>query len=525
MKNTIWYIILIIFTMSGCKNNTPDEQLTLRDVWMLEQAQINSFDPIDAYHNYHIQLVKQLFNTLTDTDNQGKIIPSLAVSWESENGKDWVFHLRNNVWFADDPVFSNKQERKLIADDVKYTFERLLNPKYKSLGISYFLNISGVKEYMSGVSKSISGIKAIDDSTISFHLIEPDYNFQNLLSLPYCSIVKKKAIEKYDSKQHPVGTGPFILKKYVSNESVSLIKNYDYWEMSGNEKLPFINKVEIKLTTDYNYSFSLFKNQKIDFLELDLPLIKQLESSDLRFGYKKDICESVLLNFYLFNLNKIKNAETRRGISYAIDRSKMQQILGDNGVVTKSLYPSIFKDIAAPNSALRYDPEEAKKNLVKPMNIKLVSFEDILSRRLANQIKEDLKKYFVNVEIESVPFPVLVERLTSGNYDMIQIYWGMLYADVNHFLNPFKTSSFPPQGNNFNKYSNSQFDELVNGAAKRPGEQQKAKYLLAQDKILEDMPFVLAYYKNTIRVSNERFQMNLNPLLYKSYKNAKRVER
>jgi len=390
MKNIIIFIIFVFVTLNSCNTVKNDEQLILKDVWKLEQAQINSFDPLDAYHAYHIQLVKQLFNTLTDLDSTGKIIPSLAVSWETENGKDWIFHLRNDVWFFNDSCFSEKEERKFSAKDVKYTFERLLSPSSNSLGVSYFTNISGVKEYMESSSTSIQGIKPIDNNTISFNLVKPDYNFPNLLSLPYCSIVKEKAVEKTDSKQHPVGTGPFILEKYISNQSISLTKNPEYWEKSGNVSLPVVDKVEIALTTDDNYSFLLFKNQKTDFLELNLPLAKQLESTSLPFDYKKDVVESVQLNFYLFNLGKIKNPQIRKGINYAIDRSKIQKILGNNGTVTKSLYPKIFEDLSQPKQILEYNSTKAKEILTKPMNLKLVVFEDILSRSLANQIKEDL---------------------------------------------------------------------------------------------------------------------------------------
>ncbi len=520
IKHWIILILGLALLFSCSKNNEQEDELILKDVWKLEQAQINSFDPLDAYHAYHIQLVKQLFNTLTNLDNTGKIISSLATSWETDNGKDWIFHLRDDVWFINDSCFSKKEDRKFNAKDVKYTFERLLDPSSSSLGISYFTNIAGVKEYRDGSSASIKGINPVDKNTISFNLVQTDYNFPNLLSLPYCSIVKKTAIERTDSKQHPVGTGPFILEKYISNQSVSLIKNPDYWEKSGKTSLPIVDKVEITLTTDDNYSFLLFKNKKTDFLELNLPLIKQLENSTFSFDYQKNVLESAQLNFYLFNLDKIQDPTIRKGISYTIDRGKMQALLGDNGTITSSLYPKIFSNISQPQQILAYDLIKAKEMLTQPMHIKLVSFDDMLSRSLANQIREDLKPFSIDVEIEAVPFAVLVDRLTSGNYDMIQLFWGMLYADVNHFLTPFKTSSFPPVGNNFNKYSNDQFDNTINKAPQMPKEQQAELYKKAEAIILDDMPFILTYYKNMISLSDKKYVLPINPLLYKYYKDA-----
>ncbi|MBI4645959.1 MAG: ABC transporter substrate-binding protein, partial [Bacteroidia bacterium] len=496
------------------------EKHVLKDVWTLEQAQINSFDPLDAYHAYHIQLIKQLFNTLTDLDSVGKIIPSLATSWKTNNGKDWFFYLRNDIRFMHDTCFSSETERQFNAYDVKYTFERLLNINSGSMGISYFTNIEGFEEYRNGNAQIIEGIKVIEPYAVEFHLVNMDYNFPNLLSLPYTSIVKEKAIKFYDVKRQPVGSVPFKLGEYKANQSVSLLKNEDYWEKANDLQLPQIDKVEIAITTDNNYSFLSFQNQKINFLELNLPLLNQLKNTKLSFDYQKDVFETAKLNFYLFNLGKIKDPETRKGINYAIDRKKIQELLGEQGIITRSLYPKMFDELAASQDILTHKPEKAKELLKTLKEINLVAFDDILSRSIANQIAIDLKEYGINVSIDAVPFPVLVDRLTSGKYDIIQIYWGMLYADVNHFLTPFKTASFPPAGNNFNKYSNADFDKLTIEAMKQPKEEQVKLFMEAENIILNDMPFLLLYYSNTIRASDKKYEMPVNPLVYKFYKNA-----
>jgi oligopeptide transport system substrate-binding protein len=519
-KLSIVYFVFSITLLQSCNHKERTKEFILKDVWKLDQAQINSFDPLDAYHALHIQLVKQLFNTLTDLDSTGKIVPSLAKSWHSKDGKTWLFNLREDVIFIQDSCFVNQKERLFESSDVKFTFERLLGKDSKSFGLSYFSNILGSSEYHEGKSLTIKGIKLINDYTLEFALINPDYNFPNLLSLPYCSIVKEKAIKFYDYKQHPVGTGPFKLGKYEANQLVTLIKNVDYWEKSGDIRLPLVNEVDITLSNDDNYSFLLFKNQKTDFLELNLPLVKQYENAKFSFSYRKVVFESVQLNFYLFNLDKIKDPEIRKGINYAIDRIKMQQLIGDNGTITHSLYPKIFNGISEPKEILNSKPEKAKELLKYPMILKLVAFDDILSRSLATQIKENLSKYNIKVEIESVPFSVLVDRLISGKYDLIELYWGMLYADVNHFLTPFKTSSFPPSGNNFNKYSNAELDKLLNEAPGKTLEEQMNLYKNAEEIILNDMPFLLVFYRNVINISDNSYKMPINPLLYKFYKNA-----
>ena len=515
--------LVIVSLFWDCKPKSQVQSAVLKDVWRLEQAQINSFDPIDAYHAYHIQLTKQLFNTLTDVDTTGKIVPSLAKDWHSDDGRQWLFDLREDVLFVDDSCFDGEEDRLFTAQDVKYTFERLLSKDSQSLGVSYFSCISGVSDYRNGSSDSIQGIEVVDNHTVSFLLTESNFNFPNLLSLPFCSIVKAKSVEAYDPKMKPVGTGPFQLETYLPDQRISLVRNDDYWERIQGEKVPYIKRVELLLTTDDNYSFLLLKNRKTDFVELNAPLWKQYVTTRFRFKTEINSIESVQLNFFLFNLSNIQDANVRKGISYAIDRDRIQGLLGNEGVVTHSLYPEMFTDLHGDKEQLKTNGEKARELLSsQKLRLKLVSFDDILSRAIATRVKQDLAAYDVFVDVESVPFPVLVDRLTSGDYDMIQMYWGMLYADPDHFLSPFKAGSFPPEGNNYNMYSNDSFEEMTKAALIKDGNEQVSLYQSAEDVILEDMPFVLLYYKSVSLLSNTRYRLPVNPLLYKYYKYATR---
>jgi ABC-type transport system substrate-binding protein len=530
MKKNWWIAIIVVLVLAVLvfvftKRPGPNKaEVVLHDILSLQQMQISSFDPLDAYHAGHIQMVKQLYNTLVDIDFDGNPVPSLAEKWESSDGKTWHFVLRKNVYFIADSCFPNKSERAFTATDVKYTFERLLQKDSKSLGVSYFANLTGLDKYRNGEASDIDGIKVIDDHTVDFILKEKDLSFPALLTLSYVSIVPRKAVEHYKEHfaQHPVGTGPFRLQTYEPNKEITLVKNVDYWEKQAGSQLPYIGKVVVHLTTDDNLSLLMLKNKTSDFLELNLPLFKQLLTMGLPFTYKTETKANPQLNFYLFNLDRIKDVETRKSISYAINREVLQAVLDKEGSIATSLFPpAIFKDLVSTKDLLKYQPDKAAAGLRSSRTLKLVCFEDLLSKSIAELIASSLKKYKITMKIESVPFPVLVDRLTKGNYDLIQIYWGPLYADAGHYLNPFLTASFPPSGNNFNKYSNPEFDKLVTEARTLPVTERRTNFLKAEDIILGDMPFLLLYFKNTIRVSNEKFDLPLHPLQYRFYKYAK----
>jgi len=499
----------------------------LRDVLLLQNAQVSSLDPQDAYHAGHIHMVKQLYNTLVDVGLDGRPVASLAENWSTDDGKTWRFHLRAGVLFAVDPCFKDASHRRFTAADVRFTFERLLGKNSKSLGVSYFMGLLGAKEYHEGAAKAIAGLRVVDERTLEFELSDSDYSFPARLTLPYASVVSRDAVSYYGDEfaQHPVGTGPFVLVRHEANKQLQFKKNPEYWEKQDGQRLPYIDHLTINLMADDNLALLAFKDGLTDFLELNRPTYEQYKG--MKFAFRTELASQAnpQINLFLCNLRTLKSPALRKGLSYAVDRKRLQSILAEQGQTAKSLFPdSLFPQLAAASDALGYDPAKAREAIQGSQQIKLVCFEDVLSKAIATNVSDSLKGCGVIVQIEAVSFPVLVERLTKGEYDLIQIYWGLLYADPCHYLAPFLTSSFPPSGNNFNKYSNPTFDALVESALHSEGGTRSDALLKAQQVILDDMPFVLLYFKNTVRISNGRFTMPLHPLQYRLYKFAKPTE-
>ncbi len=514
---------VLFFTIFRDGSTSP-EQAFLRDILRLQNMQIGSFDPLDAYHAGHIHVVKQLYNTLVDIDLEGKPIPSLAKSWTTTDGKAWTFTLRQDVSFVDDPCFSELSERRFNAEHVKYSFERLMAEESQSMGVPYFLNIAGAKEFRAGTSTEIAGISVTGKHVIEFNLVEPDYSFPSRLTLPYASIVSSVAVRHYgaDFSQHPVGTGPFLLVDYEPDKQLVFRKNGEYWEREAGTRLPQIDGLSIALTTDDNRALLMFKDGLTDFLEMSRPMYHQFEAMQLQAAAAVASQPNPQLNFYLCNLSTLDTPAVRRGISRAVQRSAIQQVLSQEGTIARSLFPpALFPDVSHDQEVLRSDRKEAKRVLKGLPKLRLVCFEDVLSRAIADVIAGSLKECGVETGIEAVPFPVLVERLTNGQYDLVQLYWGPLYADPCHYLSPFLTSSIPPAGNNFNKYSNAAFDTAVAEAQRQEGAAQLQAMLRAEQIILEDMPFLLLYFKNTVRASSGKFDMPLHPLQYRLYKLAR----
>ncbi|WP_411725663.1 ABC transporter substrate-binding protein [Methyloglobulus sp.] len=534
IKSKFWIAGLILIFATGSlltwqsyksSSPTPEPIVQLRDILLLSQTQISSFDPLDAFHEGHIQIVKQVYETLTDVDEHGQCVPLLADKWETTDNKIWRFHLKNNVFFSTSPIFATKAERHLEAADVVYSFQRLLSPESKSLGVAYFRDIAGLDEYRASKQPSLRGVRAISNDVVEFELTQPDAGFFCVVSLPFASIVKQQAVTRLgeDFKLKPIGTGSFLLTSYEPDQRVVLSRNPDFRQGPNEPTNPAVEEVRIQLTRDENAAYAAFSNGATDFLSLDFAGLT-------RFRQQANVSTAPIvsqptakLQFYLFNLKTVAKSKVRHAISAAVNRAKIQELIGDSGLMATSVFPAaIFPELSGKHPALdSTNFKSAHKTTPKRKRLavlRLVCFNDTLSRAVASRIADDLQAEGYTVKIEAAAFPVLVERLTRGEYDLIQLYWGPLYAEPAHYLGPFLTSQFPPQGNNFNQYSNASFDQRIASAKASSNAATRRKlFLEAQDVLLKDMPLLLLYFENLVRVSDNKFTLPTHPLLYRRY--------
>ena len=183
--------------------------------------------------------VHQLYSTLTETDSNMKIAPSLAKAWTfSADKKEMLFQLRTDVYFHNDPCFKNGQGRRLTANDVVYSFTRLTDKNTASPGAWIFNNRTD----------TISPFTAVNDSVFLLKLQRPFQPIPGILSMQYCSVVPHEAIEKYgaDFRRHPIGTGPFAFVAWEEGQALVLKKNEHYFEKDAVGKpLPYLDGIKI----------------------------------------------------------------------------------------------------------------------------------------------------------------------------------------------------------------------------------------------------------------------------------------
>ena len=200
------------------------------------------FDPSGATNSSAAAVVELIFDRLLAYDylaRPAKLVPMLAEEMPAvaDEGKTWTVKLRKGVRFASDPAFKGAP-RELTARDVVYTFKRFMDPAQRSPYQFMMRNkVVGLDDLARAAKNGkldydapITGIEALDRYTVRFRLVAPDYRFEYLLAHTATGIVAREVVDAYgiDVGRHPVGTGPYVLTRWIPGTRAVLDANPDY---------------------------------------------------------------------------------------------------------------------------------------------------------------------------------------------------------------------------------------------------------------------------------------------------------
>jgi oligopeptide transport system substrate-binding protein len=200
------YAFLCLLTGAGACGGGPDAGPGRNVLHLSIGADPASLDPIQAVDVYRGQMVVYLYDGLVRLEN-GKPVPNLAESWDvSEDGTVYTFHLRDDVFFHNG--------RQLTAEDVQYSFERVLRPASQSPLTWVFDFIRGADAMVDGGAESLEGVRVIDLGTIEITLEQPFAPFLLLMAMPAAHVVPREEIEQKGDQfsEAPVGTGPWTFE-------------------------------------------------------------------------------------------------------------------------------------------------------------------------------------------------------------------------------------------------------------------------------------------------------------------------
>jgi peptide/nickel transport system substrate-binding protein len=342
------------------------------------------------------------YNRLVEWGHDGKLEPGLAESWTtSADGRTWTFKLRRGVKFHNG--------REVVGDDVKFTYERIIDPKTGSGGRGYL--------------SAIDQIETPDTHTVRIVTKQPSASLLAGMAGGWSSILPREVVEKGDLRRTAVGTGPFILQEWVPQSHVKARKNPDYWDKGK----PAVDAIEIKVIPDEanivaqlrtgNIHHALLEDNKNYLLVKDDKRLKALRAPRLGFD--------------MVNINHSRkpfgDVRVRQALSLAVDRAEVLQAAASGlGSVTGPLTPAMrpwalpleaFKEWYTPN------PERARTLLAEagfPNGFKttlkvIPTFPTMVAG--AQVIAAQLKKIGVDVQIIQEEYGVWIKAIIKPNFD------------------------------------------------------------------------------------------------------------
>lgn len=476
-----------------------------------EQTGIASLDPAFAKNQSIMWAVHQLYNTLVEVDSQLNIVPSLAKKWDiSEDKTTYTFHLRNDVVFHDDECFPNGKGRKMTAKDVEYSFKRIVDKSVASPG-SWIFNSK---------VDSIDGFKAIDDSTFQLKLIRPYQPILGILSMQYCSIVPKEAVEKYgtDFRRHAVGTGPFKFVAWEEGQALVMKKNPNYFETDeGGKRLPYLDGIKVSFYDSKATEFLLFRQKKLDFInDIDASFKDEVltKRGTLRKNWQGEIQLQThpYLNIEYFGIlvdttnALLKNSpfaskKIRQALNYGFDREKMVLYLRNSlGIPAQSGFvPAGLPSFDSTEvKGYSYNPGLARK-LIKeagysPQNLPVIKLQTIpIYSEIASYVARQLEEIGFKIQVDVVQKSLLLDLTSNSKTPFFRGSWIADYPDAENYLSVFYSKNPAPP--NYTRYKNPHFDELFEKAIRETNDSLRYQlYRQADQVMINDAPVVPLWY-------------------------------
>lgn len=443
-----------------------------------------------------------IYNRLLDFE-QGRtnVIPSLAKSWKvSSNGKKVTFNLRKNVSFHKTKYFS--PTRAFNADDVIFSFERMLNKKHPYHKVSQGKYLSFESTDMPNMIKRI---EKINDYKVAFHLAKPEAPFISNIAMSYAVILSKeyadqltKKNKKHEIDIKPVGTGPFILRSYKRDSFIRFVSNENYF--LGASK---IKKLVFGIIRDQNIRFQKLRSGECHILAQPSPIyIEEIKkNNDIK------LMSQVGLNIGYLGINVKKppldNRLIRQAINYALNIEAYIRVIYRNQA--KKAKSPIPNNMWGYNKLMRdyeYNPRKAKRLIKKSgvpaskLNFELWTLP--ISRpynpdgsKMGQMMQADLAKVGIKVRLVTYKWGAYINKSRKGEHDLIQLGWTGDNGDPDNFLNTLLSCSSIASGSNVAYWCNKKFNKLIKIAQSSSNMQERVSlYKKAQQTFKTEAPWV-----------------------------------
>ncbi len=270
-----------------------------------------TLDPALLSSTFEVMVVQQIFDGLVQFDANLNVVPSLAESWEaSSDGLVWTFNLRKGVTFHNG--------REVVADDVVYSFTRMMDPKNTSRFFKkIFTRVKGINAFLQGQAQRIDGFRALNDYTLQIVFSQPYAPFIRMLAV--AKVVPKEEVERLGEGfgRSPVGTGAFRFAAWEPGVAITLNANETYFETR-----PYLDQIVYRIFPGDDREAILAEFEQGRLEDSIIP-VNQRDRVLNDPRYKK-IRQPLFATVFLWMDSRegpLSDPRVRRAINLAIDRS------------------------------------------------------------------------------------------------------------------------------------------------------------------------------------------------------------
>jgi peptide/nickel transport system substrate-binding protein len=480
----------IVIPLLSCSAKSDPNTL----VMIIESSPTN-LDPRIGIDAWSERIDNLIFDDLLSRGKDLNVAPGLAEKWEVPDPLTYVFHIHRGATFHDG--------HPLTSRDVKWTFDSLLQGKIRST--------------KSAVYKYVDHIDAPDDTTVIFHLKEPDATLLWNLSDGAIGIVPYGSGDEIT--QHPIGSGPFKFVSAETDREVIVERNDQYW--GDKAKLARVR-------------FAVVPDETTQALELrkgsgDVAINSLTPDTVVTLAKNPNLTvmngPGTRLAYLGFNLRDpiLKDVRVRQAIAYTLDRRPMIEYLWRNEAEpAKSILPTQSWAYNGNVPAYDHDPAKAAALLDAAghpaingvrFHITMKTSTDANTRLMVAVMQQQLREVGIALDIRSFEFATFFSDVQHGAFQMYGLRWIGGNEDPDIFEYAFHSSKFPPNGANRDYYSNPRVDALIDSARQEiDPKSRKVLYDEVQSILAQDLPYINLWYLDNVLVHTNRVRnLELNP--------------
>ncbi|RPI47619.1 MAG: ABC transporter substrate-binding protein [Acidobacteria bacterium] len=446
----------------------------------------NNLDPRFGTDENSARAHQLIFNDLLRWDEQTRLAPGLAASWETTDHQTYRIRLREGVRFHDG--------HELTSADVVFTFSSMIDPAFASP--------------WRGALRDLASIVAVDRYTVDFVLKQPSGSF-----LPNLVFKIVPAGAGRELRLRPIGTGPYEFVSYAADDRLEVRAFRDYFE-----GLPRNRGLVMKVVPDDIMRGLELRKATSDLIVNDLPpdMVYQLEKE----GLSLTTSPGVDYQYVGFNLRDpvLTDVRVRHAIGHAIDRQAIVDYLRRGlATVADSILPPTNWAYEPDVTVLDYDPERSKALLDEAgypdpdgdgprprlsLSYKTTSVE--FSRLQAAVIQQNLRDVGIDVDVRSYEFATLYADILKGTFQMYTLQWvGDALADPDILRRVFHSQQLPPAGFNRGHFSDPDVDRLIDEAsAATDYDTRRLLYGRVQQLVAAAAPYIGLWHRTNFALSH-----------------------